>query len=181
MTAVSNIPINGKGNFMTAVKVAQLSLKHRMNKNAKPRVVIFCGHPLEEELVEYERLGKRLRQNNVAIDVINFANPDNVPKLQAMVEAANKNDNSHFLDVPMGVSMITDVLFTSPILQGDDFGGAGAAGAADGTGGMVNDVLGGGAGAGAAGGGLGQFGVDFENDPELAQALRISMDEERAR
>jgi len=114
--------------------------------------------------------------------VINFANPDNVPKLQALVEAANKNDNSHFLDVPMGVSMITDVLFTSPILQGEDaFGGAGAAGAADGTNGMVNDVLGGAAGAPGAGGGLGQFGVDFENDPELAQALRISMDEERAR
>lgn len=113
--------------------------------------------------------------------MINFANPDNVPKLQALVEAANKNDNSNFLDVPMGVSMITDVLFTSPILQGDDFGGAGAAGAADGTNGMTTDVLAGGAGAAGAGGGLGQFGVDFENDPELAQALRISMDEERAR
>ena len=126
-----------------------------MNKNAKPRVVIFCGHPLEEELVEYERLGKRLRQNNVAIDVINFANPDNVPKLQALVEAANKNDNSHFLDVPLGVSMITDVLFTSPIIQGDDYGAAGGAGAADGTNGMTTDVLGGGAGAPGAGGGLG--------------------------
>ena len=66
----------------------------------------------------------------------------------------------------MGVSMITDVLFTSPILQGDDFGGAGAAGAADGANGMVTDVLAG--GPGAAGGGLGQYGVDFENDPELA-------------
>ena len=53
--------LDGKGNFMTAVKVAQLSLKHRMNKNAKPRVVIFCGHPLDEEQVEFERLGKRLR------------------------------------------------------------------------------------------------------------------------
>ena len=70
LSAVANIPISksltfsheillnqvfnhnhtdGKGNFMTAVKVAQLSLKHRMNKNAKPRVVIFCGHPLLEE------------------------------------------------------------------------------------------------------------------------------------
>ena len=164
---------------MTAVKVAQLSLKHRMNKNAKPRVVIFCGHPLDEEQVEFERLGKRLRQNNVAIDVINFANPDNVPKLQALVDSANKNDNSHFLDVPMGVSMITDVLFTSPILQGDDAYGGGAA-AADGTGGMVVDQMQG-AGAGQPVG-AGQFGgVNFENDPELAQALMISMNEERAR
>lgn len=110
--------------------------------------------------------------------MINFANPDNVPKLQALVDSANKNDNSHFLDVPMGVSMITDVLFTSPILQGEDaFGGAGA-GAADGTNGMVVDVAAG----GAPGGGAGQFGgVNFENDPELAQALMISMNEERAR
>ena len=77
--------------------------------------------------------------------MINFANPDNVPKLQALIEAANKNDNSHFLDVPLGVSMITDVLFTSPILQGEDaFGGA--AGAADGTNGMVTDVAAGGMG-----------------------------------
>lgn len=165
---------------MTAVKVAQLSLKHRINKNAKPRIVIFCGHPLDEEQSEFEELGKRLRQNNVAIDVINFANPDNVPKLQALIESANKNDNSHFLDVPIGISMITDVLFTSPILQSEDFGGAAPmGGAADGSAGMVVDAVGGGP---AAAGGLGgNFGVDLENDPELAQALRISMDEERAR
>lgn len=72
--------------------------------------------------------------------------------------------------------MITDVLFTSPILQGEDFGGAGAA---DGAGGMVTDQMV--PGAGGAPGGMGGFGADFENDPLLAQALRISMDEERAR
>jgi len=143
-------------------------------------VIIFCGHPLEEEQSEFERLGKRLRQNNVGIDVINFANPDNVPKLQALVDSANKNDNSHFLDVPLGVSVLTDILFTSPILLGDDMGGMGAGpgAAADGQNGMVVDVAAGGPG---AAGGLNQFGVDLENDPELAQALRISMDEERAR
>ena len=55
------LEIDGKGNFMTSVKVAQLSLKHRMNKSARPRIVIFCGHPLDEEQAEYETLGKRLR------------------------------------------------------------------------------------------------------------------------
>ena len=163
---------------MTAVKVAQLSLKHRINKNAKPRIVIFCGHPLEEELSAFQELGERLRRNNVAIDVINFANPDNVPKLQALIDAANKNDNSHFLDVPMGISMITDVLFTSPILQSENDFGQAPVGGADGANGMVVDVA---AWGPCAAGGLGNFGVDLENDPELAQALRISMDEERAR
>jgi len=39
-----------------------------------------------------EELGKRLKRNNVNIDIINFANPDNVPKLQKMIEAANNSD-----------------------------------------------------------------------------------------
>lgn len=115
------------------------------------------------------------------IDIINFANPDNVPKLKALVEAANNSDESHFLDVPIGVSMITDVLFTSPILHGND-AGAGAAGGmpADGSGGMVTDVAGGGHAAG--GGQFAEFGgINPDMDPELAMALKVSMEEERAR
>ena len=100
----------------------------------------------------------------MAIDVINFANPDNVPKLQTLVDSANKNDNCHFLDVPLGVSMITDVLFTSPILQNEDMMGAGAGAGADGANGMVVDVAAG----GAPGAGAGLDFANFENDPELA-------------
>ena len=51
--------------------------------------------------------------------MINFANADNVEKLEAFVTAANKEDTSHFMDVPMGISMITDVLITSPICMPD--------------------------------------------------------------
>jgi 26S proteasome regulatory subunit N10 len=87
-----------------------------------------------------------------------------------MVNAANSNGNSHFLDVPLGVSMITDVLIASPIInEGMD----------------VSDAAMGGAGAGAAGAGASQFadfgGIDPNLDPELAMALRISLEEERNR
>lgn len=58
-----------------------------------------------------------MKRNNVALDIINFAHPENVPKLQALVKAANSNGNCHFLDVPLGVAMITDVLITSPIIN----------------------------------------------------------------
>lgn len=116
------------------------------------------------------------------IDIINFANPDNVPKLQALIEAANNSDMSHFLDVPIGVSMITDVLFTSPILHGEDAGAyaAGAGGLpADGSAGMVVDGPGGPA---AGGGQFAEFGgINPDMDPELAMALKVSMEEERAR
>ena len=94
-----------------------------------------------------------------------------------MVNAANSNGNSHFLDVPIGVAQITDILIASPIInQGMDMGMGGAADA--------------GAGAAAAGGVpanpvASQFaeygGIDPNLDPELAMALRISLEEERAR
>jgi len=71
---------------------------------------------LKEELEVYEELGQRLKRNSVAVDIINFANPDNVAKLAALVEAANSGNNSHFLDVPMGVANITDIMISSPII-----------------------------------------------------------------
>ena len=106
-------------------------MKHRQNKSQKQRIIIFVGHPLRESDADVEELGVRMKRNNVAVDVINFAHPENVPKLQAMINAANSNGNSHFLDVPLGVAMITDVLIASPIIneEAENFGNAGAAGA----------------------------------------------------
>lgn len=75
--------------------------------------------------------------------------------------------------------MITDALFTSPILHGDDVGGAGGM-PADGSAGMVNDVA-----TGALPGAGGQFaqygGVNPELDPELANVLKESLEAERDR
>lgn len=81
------------------------------------RIIAFCGHPIVESVEECENLGKRLKRNNVALDIINFSNPANVQKLEALVNTTNNSSNSHFMDVPQGIAMITDVLFTSPILS----------------------------------------------------------------
>jgi 26S proteasome regulatory subunit N10 len=160
---------------VTAIKVAQLSLKHRQNKNQRQRVIIFVGHPLKEEEKDFEDLGQFLKRNAVAVDVINFAHPENIPKLTALVTAANSSENSHFLDVPLGVAMITDVLIASPIINESENAGAANVG-----GGGAGAAVGSGPGAQAS-----QFqeygGVDPNLDPELAMALRISLEEERAR
>lgn len=113
-------------------------------------------------------MGKRLKRNNVAVDIINFANPDNVPKLEALVQAANNSSNSHFMDVPLGITMITDVLFTSPIL-GNDEGSMPGMGGAEG-------------GMGAGGDRFAEYGgINPELDPDLAMALKVSLEEERNR
>lgn len=59
-----------------------------------------------------------------------------------LVDTANTSGNCHFLDVPLGVAMITDLLISSPIINNEEDNP-----------GAVN--VGGGAGAGA-GAGVGQ-------------------------
>ena len=171
INSINNIHINGGADILTAVKVAQLSLKHRQNKSQRQRIVVFVGHPIEKGTEEdFEDVGLRLKKNNVSIDIINFANPDNVIRLEALVNAANKEGEEpktcHFLDVPQGVTHITDIMITSPILQPEDNGAGG------------EQLIGGGAdaGAGAAAG----LGFDPNMDPELAMALRLSMEEHKA-
>jgi 26S proteasome regulatory subunit N10 len=77
------------------------------------------------------------------------------------------------VNVPAGVNVLSDVLISSPVFTGDGEGGSGFAAAAA-------------AGAAAAAAGVGggdafNYGVDPNLDPELALALRVSMEEERAR
>ena len=140
-----------------------------MNKSQRQRIIVFVGHPIVEDIPSCEDLGKRLKKNNVAIDVINFANPDNIPKLQALVNATNNSDNSHFLDVPLGVARITDVLQTSPILveSGSGVGDAPS---------MNVD-----SGAGFVDRFAEYGGINPDLEPELAMAMKVSMEEERAR
>jgi 26S proteasome regulatory subunit N10 len=159
--AINNITINGDAHMLTAIKIAQLSLKHRKNKSQRQRIIIFVGHPLVGSEEDFEDVGMRLKKNNVSIDVINFANPDNVSRLQTLVNTANKESDDaptcHFLDVPAGCSSIVDVMISSPILQPEDGGDAGMGG----------------------GGGMGG-GFDAGMDPELAEAIRLSMEEANA-
>lgn len=124
---------------------------------------MFVGYPLEGNEDDFEDVGMRLKKNNVAIDIVNFAHPDNVSRLQTLVSAANQGSEDapscHFLDVPAGVTHITDVLITSPILQSEDM------------------MHGGDGGAAAGGGELAALGIDPNMDPELAEAIRLSMQE----
>lgn len=73
-----------------------------------------------------------------------------------MIEIIDKDreTSSHFMDVPLGMSSITDLLFTSPILG---FGGDQGAS------------------------GLGDYGgANFAMDPDLEMALKLSMEEAKA-
>jgi len=158
---LAKIQPNGVADLLRGIQTAQLALKHRQNKNQKQRIVAFVGSPVTATEKELETLGKNLKKNNVSLDLVSFGEvEENTPKLDKLLNAVNSNESSHVLTVPVGPKLLSDVLLSSPILAGEGEAGVAAAGGGD---------------AGF------EFGINPADDPELALALRISMEEERAR
>ncbi|XP_039053356.1 26S proteasome non-ATPase regulatory subunit 4 homolog [Hibiscus syriacus] len=169
LACMHGLEIGGEMNLAAGIQVAQLALKHRQNKKQQQRIIVFAGSPVTHDKKVLEMIGKKLKKNSVALDIVNFGEDDEgkKEKLEALLTAVNNNDTSHIVHVPAGPNALSDVLISTPIFTGDGEGGSGFAASAA---------------AVAAGGVSGfEFGVDPSLDPELALALRVSMEEERAR
>lgn len=169
----ASLNMGGYIDIPTAINIAQLALKHRENKNLRQRIIVFVGSPLhgtagdEREMV---KLAKKLKKNNVAVDLIVFG--DGIEEgessvLKTFIENVSSADNSHLVPVPPGPHLLSDMIISSPVLaedRGMPPGAMVAAGPSTTSG--TSDY---------------EFGVDPNLDPELAMALRMSMEEERAR
>ncbi|KAJ9124061.1 hypothetical protein QFC22_000854 [Naganishia vaughanmartiniae] len=194
LSSTKNCYIGGSADLITALNVAQLALKHRENKNQRQRIVAFVASPisggpgssssssngtagLEEQLV---KLGKKMKKNNVAIDIILFGDEgmENEEVMGKFVEACQSGDNCHIVSIPPGPHLLSDVIASSPILAAD--GGAFAASAAAGASGD-GDIDMAALGGGGGGGGDDFGGIDPNMDPELAMAIRMSLQEEEER
>jgi 26S proteasome regulatory subunit N10 len=95
LSAASKAQLGGQANFQTAVQIAQLALKHRENKNQRQRIVVFVGSPLEDSQESLVKLGKRLRKNNVLVDIVTIGDEGmgNDEKLGALIEAAGGGES----------------------------------------------------------------------------------------
>ncbi|KAL2799958.1 hypothetical protein BJX66DRAFT_292012 [Aspergillus keveii] len=155
--------IHGSAHFTSSIQVAGLALKHRSEKSQRQRIIVFSCSPIEEDEKTLVKLAKKMKKNNVSIDVIAFGDleSDQTKKLEAFVENVKGGDGSNLAIIPPGPNLLSEELQASPILGGD---GAGAGDAAE-------------------GGDSGGFDLDAvtENDPELAFALRLSLEEEKNR
>lgn len=149
--------------------VLQLALKHRQNKSQRQRIIVFTCSPIDEDEKNLVKLARKMKKNNVSIDFIAFGDldPENTKKLEAFNENIKGGDGSHLEIIPPGPSLLSDHIISTPILAGDGVAPRGGENGGD-------------AGGDAGGGGF-DFGVDPSADPELALALRMSMEEEKAR
>lgn len=112
------------------------------------------GSPLESDEKALVKLAKKLKKNNVAVDIINFGEEaENTSRLEAFINNVNNSDNSHLVTIPPGPHLLSDMLISTPIIAGED-GGAGNFGASS--------------------GGDFEFGIDPSLDPELALVSGLS-------
>lgn len=160
MTSIGNVPITGKRcNFSSGLQIASLALSHRTNSRAEKRIIAFVGSPVVESEAALEALAKKLRKDDVAVDIVAFGVESNIELLRSFVNKVSKKENSRFLSVGPKENL-TDKLMGNAILLGED--------APEG-------------GEGGGGAGMGGFGIDPNTDPDLAMALRLSMEDEMQR
>lgn len=163
LSKLHRVQPNGDINLLTGIRIAHLALKHRQGKNHKMRIVVFVGSPINSDEKELVKLAKRLKKEKVNCDIVSFGeDSENNPLLSTFVNTLNGKDSntggSHLVSVPAGGCVVlSEALISSPLIGGD--------------------------GAGPSGSGLSpfEFGVDPNEDPELALALRVSMEEQRQR
>jgi 26S proteasome regulatory subunit N10 len=148
LTAMHKMKLAGEADLTTAIQVARLALRHRQNKKQEQRIVLFVGSPVRATEKELSNLGAQLKKNKVAIDIVSFGEEnaeENQPKLEALQKAANNSDNCRLVTIPPGAHMLSEMLQRTPIVRGD--------GPDTGGDNYVDDNI----------------------DPELAEALRLSM------
>ncbi|KAI0542900.1 26S proteasome non-ATPase regulatory subunit 4 [Xylaria digitata] len=159
--------ISGTSHLATGIQIASLALKHRQNKSQRQRIIVFVCSPVDDEEKKLVSLAKKMKKGNIDIDFILFGDLDDDDvhkKLEAFNNVVKGNDNSHLVVIPPSGKLLSDQLLSTPILLGEGAaGGSGGGGMAEG------------------GGDFGGFDFDPSADPELALALRMSMEEENAR
>ncbi|EGG21557.1 type A von Willebrand factor domain-containing protein [Cavenderia fasciculata] len=152
LASYDDIKIHGKIDFSTSMQIAQLALRHRQNKHQHPRIVAFVGSPLKETKEELCDLAKRLKKNAIAVDIINFGEETtNVEKLEAFISDVNNNDEPSHL---LTVPAGPQILSDIIIQSKTIIEGSSTYGA--------------------------EF-INADTDPELAMALKLSLEEEKQR
>ncbi|KAI0141353.1 von Willebrand factor type A domain-containing protein [Pestalotiopsis sp. NC0098] len=160
--------ISGKSNLATGIQIASLALKHRQNKSQRQRIIVFVCSPVDDDEKKLVTLAKKMKKSGISIDFILFGDLDDdevQKKLEAFNNVVKGNDESHLVVIPPSGKLLSDQLIASPIMLGPN-AGAGASGDME---------------SGGGGGDFGGFDFDPSADPELALALRMSMEEENAR
>lgn len=152
VTKLHDVSLEGDISFSNSIKIAHLALKHRQEKHHKMRVVVFVGSPIQENGEEMTKLAKKLKKENVNCDIVSFGEAeDNLELLTDFISILNGKEGTDSHLINIPSGPHISDALKSSPIMRD----------------------------------LNEFAVSsfepMEEDPELAMALRISMEEERNR
>lgn len=73
---------------------------------------MFSFSPVKYDKKVLEMIGRKLKKNSVALDIVNFGEEDEgkSEKLEALLAAVNNNDSSHIVHVPSDSTALSDAL-----------------------------------------------------------------------
>lgn len=161
--------IQGPCNLWTGLQVAFLGLKHRQNRSQRQRIIAFvCSPPVPQDSRKLQDLAVKFKKNNVTVDFVLFGDvEDSDETIKTFVNKVkgDKAEGAQIVPIPPSSKLLSDQLLGTPILLGEA-GSAAGAGTAGNSAGMDE---------------YGEFDFDPAMEPELALALRMSMEEEKAR
>ena len=178
LSGLHGTKIKGHIRLGTAISVAMLALKHRANKAQRQRIIVLICSELDNKFgdkndteAELIKLAKKCKKNNVSVDFVAFGDAiesSTRPILEKFVETVggDSGEGNYIAIIPPGPGLLGDTLITTPIVGMEANPGRGG----------IEGVE-----TGPANGDGFEFGIDPSADPELAMALRMSMEEETNR
>eukprot|EP01119_Soliformovum_irregulare_P003141 TRINITY_DN1345_c0_g1_i3.p1 TRINITY_DN1345_c0_g1~~TRINITY_DN1345_c0_g1_i3.p1 ORF type:complete len:650 (+),score=144.15 TRINITY_DN1345_c0_g1_i3:147-2096(+) len=97
MRALEEIQIEGECDHITALKLAQMVVRNRPNKQQAGRVVWFLGGPLPEDHDILCDLARAYKKSQIGVDIISFGEISRVRamKLDSFINYVNRQENSH--------------------------------------------------------------------------------------
>lgn len=118
LNSIKTVQLNGSYcDFITALNISFLLLKNRQNKNQKQKIVMFVGSPIKHQEEEFLLTARKLKKNNVSVDIISFGNiEENHNLLDKFLKGVNNANNSSLTEIPQAY-YIVDYLLNTPILN----------------------------------------------------------------
>ncbi|PWA79543.1 26S proteasome non-ATPase regulatory subunit 4 [Artemisia annua] len=127
------VNVGGDTLLVTALMTGLFHL-NKKHENLLKRLVVFAGGPLGDTDNQYTKLGTKLKERSVAVDVVNFGDQQAGYKkhqLLVLLAAVNNNDNTRMLDLcghhlngssitPLVVGQGERCLYAVYLLQGED-------------------------------------------------------------
>jgi 26S proteasome regulatory subunit N10 len=122
LASLSRVKTEGSLHLVEGLRIGSLALAHRANTKGEKRLIAFVASPITVPQETLTKLAKKLRKDEIAIDIVSIGGEENVGLLTAFIDAVNKNGNSHFVHIPAPCS-IPDMVVTSAVLGGGGGGG----------------------------------------------------------